>query len=182
MSTRSENPMSRDQHLKDSHTSEEERAELYRKIEKVRFGMLATRADDGSLSSRPMTLQGVDDDGTMWFFTAGSTQLGDDVRREPRVNVSFADIDDDFYLSASGTGSFVDDREKIEALWGTMAAAWFDSPADPKLWLLRVIPERVDYWKSGAGKVLQMVAMLKAAMTNTRPGEAVGRHGSFEPS
>ena len=41
-------------------------------------------------------------------------------------------------------------------------AAWFDSPADPDLWLLRVEPERVDYWKSGAGKIVQMVAMAKA--------------------
>jgi general stress protein 26 len=162
-------------------TTPEERQALFEKIEKVRFAMVTTAMADGSLASRPMTLQGVDGDGTMWFFTSASTQLGDDVNRDERVNVAFADTGDDFYLSATGSAWFVDDLEKIEALWGVMAAAWFDGPTDPNLWLLRVKPDRIDYWKSGAGKVLQMVAMAKAALTNTRPGKAVGEHGSFEP-
>ena len=159
----------------------EERQELFEKIEKVRFAMVTTIASDGSLGSRPMTLQGVDGDGTMWFFTSANTQLGDDVNRDEHVNVAFADTGDDFYLSASGSAFFVDDLQKIEALWNVMAAAWFDGPTDPNLWLLGVKPDRVDYWKPGAGKVLQMVAMAKAALTNTRPGKAVGEHGSFEP-
>ena len=97
------------------------------------------------------------------------------------VSAVLFDVDDDFYLSASGTGSFLQDRRKVKELWGTLAGAWFDGPDDPRLWLLRMVPERIDYWKSGAGKVLQMVAMLKAAVTRTRPGKAVGEHGSFEP-
>ena len=173
--------MSRDQHLQDPHTSPEEQAELFRKIQKLRFAMLTTRSTDGRLASRPMTLQGVDDDGTMWFFTSRSTQLADDVANDASVNVAFADKDDDFYLSAAGVAHFIDDREKIEALWGMMAAAWFDGPGDPNLWLLRVEPQHVDYWKAGAGKILQMVAMAKAALTHTRPGKAVGEHGAFDP-
>ena len=173
--------MSRDDHLQDPHTSEKERQELYRKIQKVRFAMLTTRTADGALKSRPMTVQGIDDDGTMWFFTSGSTELADEVRSEPNVNVAFADTDDDFYLSAAGIGHFIDDREKIESLWSMMAAAWFDGPTDPNLRLLRVEPEHVDYGKPGAGKVLQMVARAKAALTHTRPGKAVGEHGEFDP-
>ena len=173
--------MEREGGPQDEYTSPEEQADLWAKVQKVRFAMLTARAADGALSSRPMTLQGVDDDGTLWFFTSGNTHLGDDVRRDPSVNVAFADTGNDFYLSATGSGHFIDDREKIEALWNAMAAAWFDSPVDPNLWLLRVVPARVDYWKRGAGKVLQMVAMVKAAVTNPRPGKSVGEHGSFEP-
>ena len=170
-----------DNHLQDEPPSTKEQAELWAKAQKVRFAMLTSRTEDGALASRPMTLQGVDDDGTLWFFTAADTQLGDDVRRDPIVNVAFASPSEDFYLAAGGRAHFVDDRQKVEALWNVMTAAWFDSPADPNLWLLRVEPDRVDYWKPGAGKVLQMVAMVKAAMTNTRPGKAVGEHGTFEP-
>jgi general stress protein 26 len=173
--------MATDEHLQDPVTTLQEQAELFEKIQKVRFGMVTTCTSEGALASRPMTLQGVDGDGTMWFFTAANTQLGEDVSNDARVNIAFADTDGDFYLSASGSAYFVDDREKIEALWGVMAAAWFDGPTDPNLWLLRVRPERVDYWKAGAGKVLQLMAMAKAALTKTRPGKAVGEHGSFEP-
>ena len=172
-----------DEHLKDDEiASPEEQEELWAKAQKTRFAMVTTRNADGMLSSRPMTLQGVDDDGTMWFFSASDTQLGDDIRRDPSLNVAFANTNDDFYLAAAGTGHFVDDREKIESLWGVMASAWFDGPSDPNLWLLRVDPERVDYRKSGAGKIIQMAAMVKAAMTNTRPGKSVGEHGSFTPT
>jgi general stress protein 26 len=173
--------MAQDEHLQDHDTTPEEQQAMWRKAEKIRFAMMTTRGPDAMLGSRPMTLQGVDGDGTLWFFTAGGTTLADDVHEDGSVNVSFADPKDDFYLSVSGVARFIDDREKIEALWSPMAAAWFDGPADPRLSLLRVMPERVDYWKNDAGRLVQMAALAKAALTSTRPGKGVGEHGSFVP-
>lgn len=173
--------MAQDDHLQDGHTSAQEQQELWRKAQKLRFAMMTTQQPGGTLGSRPMTLQGVDGDGTLWFFTAADTTLVEDVHNDAALNVAFADPADDFYVSVSGLGYFQHDREKIEALWTPMAAAWFDGPHDPKLALLRVQPERVDYWKNEAGKLTQMAAMAKAALTNTRPGKGVGEHGSFVP-
>lgn len=173
--------MANDEHLQDRHTSAEEQQEIWRKAEKLRFAMMTTRSSDATLGSRPMTLQGVDGDGTLWFFTSADTQLVEDVHEDRAVNVAFADPGDDFYLSISGIGHFIDDRQKVEALWTPMAAAWFDGPTDPKLAMLRVQPERVDYWKNDAGRLVQMAAMAKAVLTNTRPGKGVGEHGSFVP-
>jgi len=170
-----------DAHLQDDPPSAKDQAALWERAQKVRFAMITTRTEDGAFASRPMTLQDVDDDGTLWFFAAADTKLGDDVRRDSTISVTFAKPDDDFYLAVAGEGHFIDDREKVEALWNIMTAAWFDGPDDPNLWLLRVQAERVDYWKPGVGRTLQMVAMLKAAITNTRPGKSVGEHGSFEP-
>lgn len=172
--------MAQDEHLQDPHTSLDEQHELWRRAQKLRFAMMTTRAG-AALASRPMTLQGVDGDGTLWFFTAADTALVDDVHRDASLNVAFADPSDDFYLSVSGIGHFQHDRQKIEALWTPMAAAWFDGPHDPRLALLRVQPERVDYWKNEAGKLTQMAAMAKAALTSTRPDKGVGEHGSFVP-
>ena len=42
-------------------------AELMREF---RFVMLTTAAADGSLHSRPMTMQDRDFDGDLWFFTS----------------------------------------------------------------------------------------------------------------
>jgi general stress protein 26 len=167
----------------DSRTTPEERAALWKKIQKIRFAMLTTRTVDGGLRSRPMTLQQVEGSGTtLWFFTSGSTELEEEVRADPSVNVAFADTGDSFYLSASGPAYFIDDRAKVEELWNVMAAAWYtDGPTDPDLWLLRVDVERIDYWTTKAGKLVQMLAMAKAALTHTPPGPAVGEHGSFAP-
>jgi general stress protein 26 len=176
---------SHDEQEKDAlkvHASPEEQQELWEKVEKIRFAMLTTRTPEGALGSRPMTLQQVEGDGTLWFFTSGSTELRDDITRDASVNVAFADPGDNLYVSISGSGYFVDDREKVEELWNPMAAAWYPGgPADPDLWLLRIDPDRVDYWTPRAGKIVQMIAMAKAAITRTLPGPGVGEHGTFAP-
>lgn len=166
--------------LYDTEATPDEQAELWKKVQKIRFAMLTTRSAQGELHSRPMTLQQVEGTGSMWFFTSANTELESDVRRDAAVNVSFADVGDSFYLSAAGRCYFIHDRAKVEELWSPMAAAWFtEGASDPDLWLLRVDCEHVDYWTTKAGKIVQMVAMLKAAVTHTRPGAAVGEHGSF---
>ena len=167
---------------RDAATTPDEQADLWKKIEKIRFAMLTTRSAEGDLVSRPMTLQQVEPDGTLWFFTSANTALEADLAREPAANVAFADNGDSFYLSVVGRGYFIEDRQKVDELWNTLAAAWYsEGPADPDLRLLRVDPERVDYWTTKAGKIVQFLAMAKAAVTRTAPGPAVGEHGTFAP-
>lgn len=160
----------------------EDQAKVLAKIRKIRIAMLTTQAADDSLTSRPMTLQQADDDGTLWFFTAAHTSLDDTIRRDAQVNVSFADISDNFYVSTTAHATFVDDRKKMESLWSPLAAAWFpEGPRDPTLRLLRVEAERIDYWRSHGGKVVQMLAIAKAAAHRTMPGYDIGEHGRFAP-
>ena len=159
----------------------DEQAKVLAKIRKVRIAMLTTQGANDTLTSRPMTLQEAEDDGTLWFFTSAHTSLDEAIRREAQINVAFAEPADSFYLSTTARASFVDDRAKIEALWTPLAAAWFQGPADPALRLLRVEAEKIDYWISKGGKVLQMLAIAKAAAHHTMPGPEAGEHGSFEP-
>ncbi len=111
------------------HATPEEQAKVFARVRKLRIAMLTTQTEDGTLESRPMTLQDIDDDGAMWFFTSAYTSLEEAIRREAQVNVAFADTSDSFYLSTSAHAVFVDDREKVEALWSPMAAAWFPGRA-----------------------------------------------------
>src|SRR5512134_3723770 len=132
----------------------EQREALWERIEDLQIGMLTTVAADGSLRSRPMTVQEIRPDETLWFFTAADSTLTDGVSRDGHVNASFADVEDSFYVSVTGVAFLIDDREKIEALWTPFAAAWFpEGPTDPKLCLLRIDPQRIDYWTSSAGKL-----------------------------
>jgi general stress protein 26 len=161
----------------------DEQAKVFAKLKKLRVAMLTTQAQDRALESRPMTLQDIDDDGSMWFFTSARTALVDAIRSEAQVNVAFVDASDSFYLSTSAHAVFVEDREKIDALWSPMATAWFpDGPSDPDLRLLRVDAGKVDYWLSRSGKIVQMLAIAKAAARHTTPGPEAGEHGTFTPS
>jgi general stress protein 26 len=164
------------------HASPEEQSKVLAKIRKIRIAMLTTQAADDSLTSRPMTLQQAEDDGTLWFFTSAHTALDDTIRRDAQVNVSFADTSDSFYMSTTARATFVDDRKKMESLWSPLAAAWFpEGPTDPTLRLLRVEAEKIDYWRSHGGKIVQMLAIAKAAAHHTMPGPETGEHGTFAP-
>jgi len=165
------------------HATPEEQAKVFARAKKLRIAMLTTQGADGTLDARPMTLQAIDDDGTMWFFTSAYTSLDDAIRRQSQVNVAFADTSDSFYLSTSANAAFVDDRARIDELWSPMAAAWFpEGKDDPNLRLLRVDAEKVDYWFSRSGKIVQMLALAKAAARHQPPGPEAGEHGTFEPA
>jgi general stress protein 26 len=48
----------------------QEFAKLKELIEEINIGMLTTEDDDGTLRSRPLQTRAVEDDGSIWFFTA----------------------------------------------------------------------------------------------------------------
>ena len=87
-------------------------------IKDIDFCMMTTVDEDGDLHSRPMSVNGeVDPDGDLWFFTGASSHKVSEIEKLPKVNVSFADPENQDYVSISGTAQIVRDRGKIEELW-----------------------------------------------------------------
>ena len=95
----------------------DEIAKLREMIADIRFAMLTTIEDDGSLRARPMAAQQTEGDADLWFFTDGGSPKAEEVRRKDRVNVSFSDNDGNRWVSVSGTAELVRDRVKMEELW-----------------------------------------------------------------
>lgn len=164
--------------MKDADT----RNKLWEKIKDIKFGMLTTQAADGALVSRPMTTQQAEPGGALWFFASDDTEPAQEIRRHEEVNVSYADPDDNVYVSVSGSAEILRDRKKAEELWSLAAKAWFPQGVDdPRLVLIRVEPRRAEYWDSASSKMVAMFAYAKAMLTGERlaPGEA-GEHGKVE--
>lgn len=131
---------------------------LARLIRGIKVAMLTTVCEDGSLRSRPMSAQTGDFDGTVCFLTRADTAKVDEVQQEEQVNVSYVDADDQRFISISGRASLVRDRQKIKELWNSISTAWFqDGPDDPRLALLRVEADRVEYWDDQTGAMVQIV-------------------------
>jgi general stress protein 26 len=127
--------------------------------------MLTTVDETGHLHSRPMSSNGdIDPDGSLWFFTSASSHKVDEIAKLPRVSVSFADPDNQRYVSISGTAQLVRDRKKIDELWRPEFKMWFpNGKDDPDVALLRVSTEQAEYWDSPAstiGYVLNFVSSL----------------------
>jgi len=134
-------------------------------VKDIDFCMLTTVDEDGDLHSRPMSVNGeVDADGDLWFFTGASSHKVTEIANSPKVNVSFADPENQHYVSISGTAQLVRDRDKIEELWKPEFKMWFpEGKDDPEIALLRVILEKAEYWDSPSstiGYVLNFVSSL----------------------
>lgn len=144
-------------------------------IKDIKFAMLTTVEDDGSLRSRPMGTQQVEFDGDLWFFAGASSAKVGEIQHDRQVNVSYADTDHQRYVSVSGTAQLVRDRAKIEELWNPIFKAWFpDGLDDPDLALLKVAVERAEYWDSPSSKVVQLYGFVKTVATGKRPSDEIG--------
>ena len=151
-------------------TSHEEAVQkLARLIHGIKFAMLTTVDSEGDLRSRPMATQQVEFDGDLWFFTGKDTAKTGEVHREHRVNVSYADPDDNRYVSVSGVAYQVDDRAKMKELWNPLYKAWFPKGLDdPNITLLRVEVHKAEYWDAPNSTIVQIAGFVKALATGKR--------------
>ena len=155
-----------------SHTDEQ--AKLWELIKDTRYGMLTHRHGDGQLHSHPLTTQNkeLDEGATLYFFIPKDGEIARHVATDPSVNLAYADTDADSYVSVSGQAALLDDAAKKEALFNTMAKAWFPKGAgDPNLGLLAVRILDAEYWDVDHSKMVQLFKMAKAAITGQPPSD-----------
>ena len=110
------------------------RSQLWKLIENTKFCMLTHRHSDGRLHSQPLTTQNkeLDAGATLYFFVQKDGELARHVSSDPNVNVAYANIDDDDYVSISGSATFSADRLMKERLFNTIAKAWFPGGVDDR--------------------------------------------------
>lgn len=151
----------------------------------IKFAMLTTICkDDQSLKSRPMTLQDAEFDGYLWFFADRFSKMAHDIEENSKVNLAFADIKLNSYLSATGHAEVVIDKQKAKELWSPFYKAWFEQGLDdPKLGLIKVSVESADYWESLSSPIVHLVGFAKAILSGKKVDAAtLGKHGHMNIS
>lgn len=136
-------------------------------MKKIGICMLATW-DGQQAHARPMGAYVRREDGVVYFLTDARRHKDDDIRAFPRVCLAFADTGGQKYVSVSGDAAVSNDRNTIRELWGTPAKAWWESPDDPNIRVLKVTPRDAEYWDS-PGTTVSYIKMAAAALTGTRP-------------
>jgi general stress protein 26 len=149
---------------------------VWRMMDEIGFCMLASR-DGEEIRSRPMAAYVSKEEGAVYFLTDADSAKDEEVARSPNVNLAFANASGHSYVSVTGRAQVSNDREKIKELWGTPAKAWWDSPDDPAIRLLKVTPNDAQYWDS-PGTVRAYVKMAAAAVSDARP--AMGDSAKIE--
>jgi general stress protein 26 len=151
---------------RDEQSREEHVRKLGELIKDIKVGMLTTEDIDGTLRSRPMATQEAEFDGDLWFFTSVDAPKADEVERDRHVNVSYADPNDNRYISVSGSAQVIRDKSKTKELWSPIYKAWFPKgPDDPDLALLKVHVEKAEYWDAPSSTLVQIAGFVKALAT-----------------
>jgi general stress protein 26 len=148
-------------------TRENDLEKLREMIKDIDFCMLTTVDENGDLHSRPMSSNGdIDPDGDLWFFTGASSLKVNEITKLPKVNVSFADPENQRYISVTGTAQLVRDRAKIEELWRPEFKMWFpEGKDDPEVALLRISLEKAEYWDSPSSTVGYALSFVSSLVT-----------------
>ena len=157
------------------HTRREDghRQTLIDLVKKSRFAMLTTRTAEGTMISRPLTVQEVTEEGDIYFIVPGD---GDAAREADRAEVNLGFSHDMAFASVAGTGEILHDRDKLEQLWGIGTQAWSDkdeTPQNTSKVVLVVHGETAQYWNAPSKPALA-VGLLKGLLTDEKPASESG--------
>lgn len=157
--------------MNDNQNKKENLHKLIDMIKDVDIAMMTTVEDDGSLRSRPMRTQKINDDGILWFFTGYESGKSHEIKdNDSHVNLSYSNPDDELYVSVSGKASLSKDKQKIDELWNPTLKAWFpEGKDDPNVGLIKVTIDKAEYWDAPNSTLIQLYGMAKAAITGERP-------------
>jgi len=118
--------------------------------------------------ARPLAATVEKDEGAIYFLTDVHGEKDEQIVEFPHVSISFADHKASKFVALSGTATVSNDREKIKDLWSPFAKAWWDSPEDPSIRVIKVIPRDAEFWDS-PGRIVTTISMLAAAVTGRTP-------------
>ena len=118
--------------------------------------------------ARPLAATVEKDEGAIYFLTDVNGEKDQQIAEFPHVSVSFADHKHAKFVALSGKATVSNDRPKIRELWNPFAKAWWDSPEDPAIRVIKVVPQDAELWDS-PGRIVTTISMLAAAVTGRTP-------------
>lgn len=148
-------------------TTEKDIAHVWDMVDDIGICMLVSREGE-VMRSRPMAAYFDREEEMLYFLTDVASHKDEEIARDPHVTLTFADTSKQDYVSITGLAEISNDREKIRKLWATPAKAWWDSPDDPSIRVLKITPQDAQYWV-GPGTAVAYFKMAAAAFTSAKP-------------
>ena len=128
-------------------------------IAQAQVAMLTTEEEQGLLRSRPLLTLEMD--------------------QHRLVNLSYADLTRQAFVSICGRVRMLRDPDKARELWTQRLKPWFPSGLDdPDLGLLEITVEEAEYWDVPASRMQRLFGLTASA--EGEPGQP-GEHGELRP-
>jgi len=126
------------------------------------FSTSIATGDSGA--TRPMTVQRVDDRGSLWFLSPSDSHKNTELSSNPSVRLYFQSGEYSGFLVLNGIATVSRDRAKIEELWKPVLTTWFtEGIEDPRNTVIEVAPTDGYYWDTKHGVMVAGVKMLIGA-------------------
>jgi general stress protein 26 len=139
-------------------------------IKNDRICMLTTKQVDGMLKSRPMYVNQIEEDGTLWFFNNEYSCKANEIKENPEINLAFTNNNDKTYISISGEAEISENEEKMKDLMNPAVKAWFpEGLDDSSISLLKVNLEKAAYWITEKDKLQRVFEYTKAIVKGKKP-------------
>jgi general stress protein 26 len=136
--------------------------------------LFTSRLTQEPFQTRPMSTAQVDDEGNLWFLSASDSYKNEEIDYDPNVQLFYVNTPDSEYLTVFGKAYISTDRQKIDEVWKPLAKAWFtEGKSDPRITLLKVVPEEAYYWDTKTNKMVAMLKILTSAVTGQTMDDGV---------
>ncbi|CAM4418698.1 General stress protein 26 [Pedobacter westerhofensis] len=122
-----------------------------------------------SVGTRPMNVQEIDDQGTLWFLVANDSHTYQDISSDSNVKLYFQGSPHSDFLFLEGTAILSADKARIKELWNPIMKTWFtDGEDDQRIAIIKVSPETGYYWDNKHGNVVAGIkTVIGAALGKT---------------
>jgi len=142
--------------------------------------LFSTQTEFAPIPTRPMNTLEVDDEGNFWFMSAIDSHKNQEIHADHRVQLFFSNPGDAEYMTVYGTAQVTRDRRRIEELWSPLIKAWFtEGKDDPRISIIKVIPEEAYYWDTKSNKMVAVMKVMVSALTGKTMDDSL--EGKLKP-
>ena len=134
-------------------------------VSKAQTCFFCTAVSHGSSgATRPMAVQQVDDEGTLWFLSASDSHKNSELEKNPAVRLFFQVSEHAGFLTLTGRARVSRDKKKIDELWNPFLKTWFtEGKDDPRITVIGVQPQGGYYWDNKHGNAIAGIKMVIGA-------------------
>ena len=118
--------------------------------------------------ARPLSSRVHRDEDTIYFLVNDDSAKNEQLEKFPKVTLAWTDSSSYKYVTMSGEAVLSNDRSRIRELWEKTDEAWWDSPEDPDVRVIKFTPHEGEVWDS-PGRIVATAKMVFAAVTGAKP-------------
>jgi len=130
--------------------------------------------------TRPMSVQKIDDDGTLWFLSAIDSHKNEEIAQNPAVTLYFQGSAHSDFMVLEGRCAISRDKAMIKELWEPIVKTWFTGGMDdPRITVVRFVPGSGYYWDTKHGSAIAGIKMLIGAAIGKTLDDSI--EGTLKP-